>query len=230
METLEKTLREDFGLQLAVSSWLSDNADITTAAIGEKVSDAMHKAYQEKEAAFGKETLHKIEVVLMMRVLDTHWKEHLASMDHLRQGIGLRGFAQKNPKQEYKREAFRMFQIMLDTIRHSLASSLMKLNKEPELQPTQPLNEDAVNYQHQPLENNLPPNVPPPNAVNATLPAAAAASGAMPLPQDAVQPPPSSTQTLKPATVHRRHKKIGRNDPCFCGSGKKYKHCHGKRQ
>ncbi|MXX98820.1 MAG: hypothetical protein F4Y58_02795, partial [Gammaproteobacteria bacterium] len=165
--------------------------------------------------------------VLMMRVLDNHWKEHLANMDHLRQGIGLRSFAQKNPKQEYKREAFRMFQLMLDTVRYNLASNLMRLAKEPELKPTQPLDEDAINYQHRQPESNLPPMMPA-SDVNAMPPTANGGSDAMRPPQPAPSQPPRSMQSLKPATVRRTHKKLGRNDPCFCGSGKKYKHCHGK--
>ena len=226
IKTFEKTLDEEFGLQLGISDWVSGEADISTTAIREKVSDAMHATYQEKELAFGKETLYKIEVVLMMRVLDNHWKEHLANMDHLRQGIGLRSFAQKNPKQEYKREAFRMFQLMLDTVRHNLASSLMRLSKEPELKPEQPLSEDAIKYQHRQLENNLPPVIP--QSDTNTMPIPGTAGGAAPLPQNVARPPARSTQSLKPATIRRTHKKLGRNEPCHCGSGKKYKHCHGK--
>ena len=226
IKTLEKNLHEEFSLQLAISNWVSGEADISATVIREKVCDAMHETYQGKELAFGKETLYKIEVILMMRVLDNHWKEHLANMDHLRQGIGLRSFAQKNPKQEYKREAFRMFQLMLDTVRHSLASSLMRLNKEPELKPAQPLSEDAINYQHRQLENNLPPTLPQSDA-NA-MPIPGTADSLAPLPQNVARQPARSTQFLKPATVRRSHKKLGRNEPCHCGSGKKYKHCHGK--
>lgn len=226
IKALEKRLLEDFGLQITIAGETTDVSDISTAAIREKVCAAMHKAYQGKEAIFGKETLYKIEVILMMRVLDNHWKEHLANMDHLRQGIGLRSFAQKNPKQEYKREAFRMFQLMLDTVRHNLASNLVRINKEPELKPLQPLAEDAIDYRHQQPQSNLPPTVPQPDAVN---PMVAAAGGAMPSSQTlASQPPARSRQAVKPTTVRRSHKKLGRNEPCFCGSGKKYKHCHGK--
>ena len=227
IKTLEKTLAEEFGLQLAISNWDADDADLSTTAIREEVCAKINDTYQAKEAVFGKETLYKIELVLMMRVLDNHWKEHLANMDHLRQGIGLRSFAQKNPKQEYKREAFRMFQLMLDTVRYNLASNLMRLAKEPELKPTQPLDEDAINYQHRQPESNLPPMMPA-SDVNAMPPTANGGSDAMRPPQPAPSQPPRSMQSLKPATVRRTHKKLGRNDPCFCGSGKKYKHCHGK--
>ena len=226
IKTLEKTLSEEFGLQLAISRD-GDDADLSTTAIREEVCTKINDTYQAKEAVFGKETLYKIELVLMMRVLDNHWKEHLANMDHLRQGIGLRSFAQKNPKQEYKREAFRMFQLMLDTVRYNLASNLMRLAKEPELKPTQPLDEDTINYQHRQPESNLPPMMPAPD-INAMPPTANGGGGAMRQPQTPPSQPPRSMQSLKPATVRRTHKKLGRNDPCFCGSGKKYKHCHGK--
>lgn len=226
IETLEKNLHNEFGLQLAIATWVAGEADISTTVIREKVCDAMSEAYQAKETTFGKETLYKIEVIFMMRVLDNYWKEHLANMDHLRQGIGLRSFAQKNPKQEYKREAFRMFQLMLDTVRHNLASSLMRLNKEPELKPAQPLAEDAINYQHRQLENNLPPTLPQSGA--STMPIPGTADSTSPIPPNVNEQPTRNVQSLKPETIRRTHKKLGRNEPCYCGSGKKYKHCHGK--
>ena len=225
IKALEKNLSQEFGLELKFDASASSEIDISTTVIREKVCDTMLKIYEEKEAIFGQETLYKVEVILMMRVLDNYWKEHLANMDHLRQGIGLRSFAQKNPKQEYKREAFAMFQLMLNTVRHNLASSLMRLNKQPELKPAQSLNKDAINYQHQQPGNNLPPTVPQPGTANATAPMLAAASGITPMPSDNARPPPRSMQSLKPETIRRTHKKLGRNDPCHCGSGKKYKHC-----
>ena len=227
IKTLEKTLAGEFDLRSEISNQISDETDISPAAIREQVCDEMHKTYQAKEATLGKETLYKIEVILMMRVLDNHWKEHLANMDHLRQGIGLRSFAQKNPKQEYKREAFRMFQLMLDTVRYNLASTLMRLAKEPQLKPTPPPDEDAINYQHRQPESNLPPMIPTPD-VNAAQATANAGGGVMQPPQTAPSQPQRNMQSLKPETIRRTHKKLGRNDPCFCGSGKKYKHCHGK--
>ena len=225
IKALEKKLSEEFSLELEFGDPTSSETDISTTAIREKVCDTMLKAYKEKEAIFGQETLYKIEVILMMRVLDNYWKEHLANMDHLRQGIGLRGFAQKNPKQEYKREAFAMFQLMLDTIRHNLASSLMRLNKEPKLRPAQPPNEDVINYQHQQPKSNLPPTVSQPSAANVTAPMLGAAGGIASMPPDNARLPPRNMRSLKPETVRRTRKKLGRNDPCYCGSGKKYKHC-----
>ena len=118
-----------------------------------------------------------------------------------------------------------MFQLMLNTVRHNLASSLMRLNKQPELKPAQSPNEDAINYQHQQPGNNLPPTVPQPDAANATAPMLAAAGGIAPIPPDNARPSPRNMQSLKPETIRRTRKKLGRNDPCYCGSGKKYKHC-----
>ena len=225
IKALEKNLFQEFGLELKFDASASSEIDISTTVIREKVCDTMLKTYEQKETIFGQETLYKIEVILMMRVLDNYWKEHLANMDHLRQGIGLRSFAQKNPKQEYKREAFAMFQLMLNTVRHNLASSLMRLNKQPELKPAQSPNQDAINYQHQQPRSNLPPTVPQPGAANATAPMLAAAGGIAPIPPDNARPPPRNMQSLKPETIRRTRKKLGRNDPCYCGSGKKYKHC-----
>ncbi|MBC6414551.1 MAG: preprotein translocase subunit SecA [Chromatiales bacterium] len=219
VQALEQNLAKEFGLQLALNDWVSKQADISASAIREKVCDAMHETYQAKEDIFGNEALYRIEVVFMMRVLDNHWKEHLANMDHLRQGIGLRSFAQKNPKQEYKREAFRMFELMLDTVRYNLASALMRLVKEPEFQLTQASERNAIDYRHkQPKSILSPPLSAPDTRLKSDSP-----------PDVMQRQPQPGGQSFKPSTVRRTHKKLGRNEPCFCGSGKKYKHCcYGK--
>ena len=228
IKALEKKLSEEFDLQLSISDWSPGQTDISATTIREKVCAAINNSYQAKEAIFGKETLYKIEVVLMMRVLDNYWKEHLANMDHLRRGIGLRSFAQKNPKQEYKREAFSMFQLMLDTVRHNLASNLMKLSKEPRLQSQQTINKDAINYRHHQPENNLQPTLAAAN-INKPTPMSNTLSGVMPPSLSTEeQQPERSMQSFRPAPIRRTHKKLGRNELCFCGSGKKYKHCCGK--
>jgi len=218
---LERNLQAEFGLELAVSKWATEKDDVSATALCERVCDAMHKAYQEKETLLGTENLQRIEIILMLRILDHHWKEHLANMDHLRQGIGLRSFAQKNPKQEYKREAFKMFQNMLDTMRHTLVSALMRLNKVPAVELPRAAPGDAIHYQHQTPESHLSPNALGPAAVPL-------APRAFAPPQGKGARPAPPAPIAKPATVRREHKKLGRNAPCFCGSGKKYKHCHGK--
>jgi preprotein translocase subunit SecA len=138
---------------------------------------------------------------VMLQILDHHWKEHLAAMDYLRQGIGLRGYAQKDPKQEYKREAFEMFQQMLERIKHDVVSVLtrVQVRSEQELEVMEEQNQRQQDMQFQHAEAHNP------------LGAAEQAATA-----DKAQP------------YRREGRKIGRNEPCFCGSGKKYKHCHGR--
>lgn len=208
---LEQTFQQEFDLQVPVQTWFSDTPDLSASALREKVSNLAHATYQEKENIIDTPQLRMIEVMLMLKALDYHWKEHLANMDHLRQGIGLRSFAQKNPKQEYKREAFSMFESMLDTIRHDLVSNLMKLREPPITlaeRPPELLNNEDFSYQHQPTEDNF-------------------------YSQNSDSTPPTQLasplqQQAKPSPIKRKHAKLGRNEPCFCGSGKKYKHCHGR--
>ncbi len=147
----------------------------------------------------------------MLRQLDYHWKEHLAAMDHLRQGIGLRSYAQKNPKQEYKREAFEMFGAMLEQVKHDTISILarIRIQSEQELaeMAEQRRRREAMQFQH------------PQASALGQAPASAA-------------PPPGAAQQAAAAPVvtpfKRPTRKVGRNEPCPCGSGKKYKQCHGK--
>ncbi|HSG50520.1 MAG TPA: SEC-C metal-binding domain-containing protein, partial [Rheinheimera sp.] len=148
----------------------------------------------------GPQVLRQFEKAIMLQSLDTHWKEHLAAMDHLRQGINLRGYAQKNPKQEYKREAFELFSTMLENLKADVVGILsrvqVKASEDVEAVEQQRRKADAVphDYQHAEAEH-----------IGGEVPA-----GSMPGP------------------VFREHDKIGRNEPCPCGSGKKYKQCHGK--
>ena len=172
------------------------------------------KAYKKKEGTIGSELMRNVEKQVMLRQLDQHWKEHLAGMDHLRQGIGLRSYAQKNPKQEYKREAFEMFGAMLDQIKHDTISILsrIRIQTEQELDDTAERRRvaEAMRYQHaeaSALAGAQAPAQPPAGA-----------------PQGAAPPP----QAEPVATFVREGRKVGRNEPCPCGSGKKFKQCHGK--
>ena len=149
--------------------------------------------------------MRRLEKDIMLKVLDNRWKEHLAAMDYLRQGIGLRGYAQKNPKQEYKREAFSMFEQMLEQIKHEAVSLIARaelptLEEIKAMEAAQQVPED-IEFQHAQADDVLHPQ---------------AAQGQLPEDQPKQQP------------FKRSEKKIGRNDPCHCGSGKKFKHCHGK--
>ncbi len=215
---LETALARDFDLACPVASWLDENPDITRDTIRERIQQQADAAYRDKAAQIGAAQLRLLEDFCMLQILDHHWKEHLVRMDYLRQGISLRSFAQKNPKQEYKREAFQLFGDMFDTIRHEFVSRLMKLKLEeapPELTPrAAPEDELHLDFLHKPAADALHPQAQP-------GPQAAAGEAA---PEFPPPPPPRPAETQ---TVRREHPKIGRNDPCFCGSGKKYKRCHG---
>jgi preprotein translocase subunit SecA len=148
----------------------------------------------------------------MMQMLDTHWREHLAAMDYMRQGISLRSYAQKNPKQEYKREAFELFTAMLDRIRFDTVTLLQRLQVRSEEEVEREERERAARLSSQlQFQHAEPPPV-------SGSPEDAAALASAPL-QPAAQPAPASAQRELP--------KIGRNEPCPCGSGRKFKHCHG---
>ena len=157
--------------------------------------------------------MRTVEKQVMLRQLDLHWKEHLAGMDHLRQGIGLRSYAQKNPKQEYKREAFEMFGAMLEQVKHDTISILtrIRIQGEQELDDSEERRKaaEAMRFQHA-QASALGAGQQP------------AAPGGQP---DRAAPPP---QAPRPETFKREGRKVGRNEPCPCGSGKKFKQCHGK--
>lgn len=170
LEGLEKELLEVFGMRIPVREKLESNHELYEETLVEEIHQETRAMYDTKRERLGNELITSIEKDVMLSVLDSNWKDHLAAMDYLRQGIGLRGYAQKNPKQEYKKEAFNMFSAMLDSIKRDVISILARLDVDqilaPVVEPTEPL---------------VPPGT-----------------------------------------------KIRRNDPCPCGSGKKYKHCHGK--
>jgi len=198
---LETVLASDYDLRAGVASWLKEEPEISDEAIRERVRQLALKAYEAKVGLVGGELFHKFERDLMLQTLDQHWREHLAALDHLRQGIHLRGYAQKNPKQEYKREAFELFSDMLDHIKQDVVKMVLKVQVRSQ-QDVEAVEEapavSNVRYQHAGYEEAL---------------AAAAAD-----PQTALAAPPFA----------RAGPKVGRNDPCPCGSGKKYKHCHGR--
>jgi preprotein translocase subunit SecA len=153
----------------------------------------------------------------MLQQLDSHWREHIAAMDYLRQGIHLRGYAQKNPKQEYKREAFEMFTTMLDQVKRDVISILsrVQLRSEEDVEAVNRERSDASQMQFQHAQPN--------SAVAAQPQAQAAAAGAG---GQMIRRQPAPQQPKTPFV--REHPKVGRNEPCPCGSGKKYKQCHGK--
>ncbi|MGP9799999.1 preprotein translocase subunit SecA [Rheinheimera sp. NSM] len=197
---LEQRLKADFNLELTIVQWLADDKKLFEEKLRERIQQEVEQAYANKEQMVGPQVLRQFEKAIMLQSLDTHWKEHLAAMDHLRQGINLRGYAQKNPKQEYKREAFELFSAMLETLKVDVVGILSRVQvraaEDVEAVEQQRRKADAVphDYQHAEAEH-----------VGGEVPA------------DAPRGP-----------VFREQDKIGRNDACPCGSGKKYKQCHGK--
>ncbi|MVW71767.1 preprotein translocase subunit SecA [Bordetella sp. 15P40C-2] len=200
---LEKTLAADWHLVLPLSDMLEKEASLTDEDILTRVATAVREVYAGKIALVGDEPWAQFERSIMLQAIDTHWREHLSSLDHLRQGIHLRGYAQKNPKQEYKREAFELFSNMLDRIRDDVVRVLMTVRvqspeqvEQAEAQANQSQVEN-VQYHHSDYDEALAQ-------------------------ADANQ----QGQAQEPA--RNAMPKVGRNDPCPCGSGKKYKQCHGK--
>lgn len=204
IQGLENQIQQDFNLHLPIQSWLEADESLHEETLKEKIKATFEDAYAEKEATIGEETLRDAEKGIMLQILDMQWKDHLAAMDHLRQGIQLRGYAQKNPAQEFKRESFNMFTELLEKIKYDFISTLFKIEAaSPEMieQAQHDMAAPSLNFSHQ--EFHAMDAAPVDEAVLA----------------DGEEP-------AKPYV--RNAPKIGRNDPCYCGSGKKFKQCHGK--
>ncbi|ATN67732.1 preprotein translocase subunit SecA [Coxiella burnetii] len=201
---LEKQIREDFGLALPIAQWLEKDETLHEETLHKRIIHEITKAYKAKEAKADPKAIREVEKTLMLQLLDHHWKEHLAAMDHLRQGIHLRGYAQKNPAQEYKRESFELFTQMLKRIKYELAATLSKLEIATEEQVAQ----------QQRLYQQSAPDLQYHHAEMTAL---------QPEKEVAVAEQEEATQPFV-----RSQPKVGRNESCPCGSGKKYKQCHGK--
>jgi len=187
---LEHKLQNDYGITLDLAKWIGDNDQITDVMVHEKVAKAINEFYDAKRKSVGSEVIQQIEKSILLSTLDSHWKDHLAAMDHLRQGIHLRGYAQKNPKQEYKKEAFNLFSSMLDSLKHHVISALCLIQIQQE--------EDAsILEQERRQQGDM-------NFIHKNI------------------------EQEQAEIMGETQEKIGRNQPCPCGSGKKYKHCHGK--
>lgn len=188
---LDKVLENDFDLKLNLKGWLEEDHSRYVTDVREHVLKDANKAYAEKVRRVGDETMHQFEKSIMLQVRDSHWKDHLAAMDHLRQGIHLRGYAQKNPKQEYKRESFELFSTMLSEVDYEAISLLSKIQIQ------EPSEIEAMEAEER--------SVAPPGA-------------ALHFQHGAIN---------SFASQEIEYPKVGRNEPCPCRSGKKYKHCHG---
>ena len=203
---LEIALHADFGVTLPVQKWLDADKNLFEEPLRERILEAIKADYEAKAADIGP-NMRSFEKQITLQILDTFWKEHLGQMESLRQGIGLRGYGGKNPKQEYKREAFNLFEELLHNIQMEVIKflSLVRIRKEQEV--------DAIEKQRQAEDANLRRSQVHAEARSATAP------------PDAQDAPPAREQQ---APVTRSGPKVGRNDPCPCGSGQKYKQCHGK--
>ena len=215
-EGLANTFESDFAMQIDVPGWLRVDAKMNEDQIRERCVREMQEAYEQKVESIGEPLMRLVEKEVMLKQLDFHWKEHLGAMDYLRQGIGLRGYAQKNPKQEYKREAFEMFGEMLEQVKHDTISILSRIRIRSE-DDVQRMEEErrraqALKFKH---DEATALGQPPPQ----------------PLPQQAQQPGMQAQQPAQAPPAEpfvREGRKVGRNEPCPCGSGKKFKQCHGK--
>ncbi len=201
---LEKALEGDFGIRAPLQQWLSEDDEISHEALREKVLTKVDEHFAAKEEATGSEVMRQFEKALVLNVLDQQWKDHLSNMDHLRQGIHLRGYAQKQPKQEYKRESFGMFSEMLDSLKREVMKLLSRVQIRTE-EDVEAVDENRrspqqMEYQHAQASAMQAGNAPGPQAQ-----------------ADAKQQP-----------FERDGRKVGRNEPCPCGSGKKFKQCHGQ--
>ena len=195
---LGKALAAEYQLDLPLVQWLEQDKKLDENGLRERALQAAQQQYQAKVERVGAEVMHQYERIVMLQSLDTHWREHLAALDHLRQGIHLRGYAQKNPKQEYKREAFELFSAMLEAIKRDVTQMLMnvQIRSEQDVEAAEaPQMPENVQYHHSDYEE----------ALGQTGESAAERQPFM-----------------------RASEKVGRNDPCPCGSGRKYKQCHGK--
>ena len=217
---LEEVLRNEWQLDLAIQEMINESSSIDADEILEAVLAAADEAYEQKVALVGRESFSAFERSVMLQTLDRSWREHLAALDHLRQGIHLRGYAQKNPKQEYKREAFELFAAMLEAVKLEVTRIVMNV----QIQSPQQLEEAAEQIEEQGhhLENVEFRHAEFAEADTAPAPAAAA-----PVAADAAAAMVGAAMSHTPP-VGNDLPKVGRNDPCPCGSGKKYKLCHGK--
>jgi preprotein translocase subunit SecA len=186
---LEERIKGELTLELPLAKWLEEDRKLHEETLREKILATVETSYAEKEEQVGEDVLRQFEKAVMLQSLDSHWKEHLAAMDHLRQGIHLRGYAQKNPKQEFKRESFELFGELLESLKYDVISILSKVQIRAES------DVEAVEEQHRKAED---------------------------------VPKEYTHESASGVSDQEKLPRVGRNEPCPCGSGKKYKQCHGK--
>jgi preprotein translocase subunit SecA len=213
IDGLVQAIGRDFAVGVDVKDWMAKDENMNEEDLRKRILAEIDQAYEAKVQTYGAPVVRHLEKAIMLQQLDSHWREHLAAMDYLRQGIHLRSYAQKNPKQEYKREAFELFTSMLDRIKHDTVSLLsrMQLRTQEEIDAEEAERqrrlEQAMQFQHAPPQQLAAPQQ-----------------------DEALQQDFDDANRAGPTPVTqfvRDAKKVGRNESCPCGSGKKYKHCHG---
>jgi len=206
---LEQSLEGEFGVKLPVQQWLDEDNTLYEESLRERILAELEKAYEAKCEQVG-DNMRLFEKQITLQILDTLWKEHLGQMDSLRQGIGLRGYGGKNPKQEYKREAFALFEELLSNLQHEVIKfiSLVQIKQ----------NESADAIEQQRLQEQQKQQT---TQVHREASAIASQEGE----QDGAA---LADEQAQQTPYQRQGQKVGRNDPCPCGSGKKFKQCHGK--
>ena len=237
IDGLVEAIQRDFGQELPIQQWLDEEKTLDEEGLRERIAAQLKQAYEQKREEAGADVLAQIEKAVLLQVLDSLWREHLASMDYLRKGIHLRGYAQKDPKNEYKREAFEMFNDMLTRLKHETVTVLARGRVRAEA------TEEAREERRKQMENLDFQHAEASSAADQAVAAAAAAQQ-----QPGAEAPDPAEQAARanlpgsdapparepgdgdqrPETFVRNERKIGRNEPCPCGSGKKFKHCHGR--
>ncbi|MCV2503770.1 MAG: SEC-C metal-binding domain-containing protein, partial [Neisseriaceae bacterium] len=212
---LEKELKSEFDLDIDINQWLQEDKYLDDEKIKQRLLEIIEQDYNQKRDMIGHEAMTNFERQIMLTVLDQNWREHLSIMDHLRQGIGLRGYGQKNPKQEYKREAFVLFEDLLDTIKLNIAKYLIAVKINP-----QPADEEI---EHVDTLSEAQTDTSPAEMLSGKLSRPEVSD----LSTDTENDPNMNLDAVL-AAVERGEIYIGRNDPCPCGSGERFKDCHGK--
>lgn len=230
---LSTALGDAFGGRWPIGKWLDDDESLHEESLRRRIAEELARDYSQKEQLIGAETMRQIEKTVMLQTLDAQWKDHLAQMDYLRQGIHLRGYAQRNPKQEYKREAFEMFSAMLASIRQEVVRTLSRLQVQlpedqlPTLGSAAPPSASEFEFKHEVFRGlagaeQARREVPADRRLAATRSQRSVAEGADVGNGAVVGNGPEAQPYV------REGRKVGRNEPCPCGSGKKYKQCHGR--
>jgi preprotein translocase subunit SecA len=221
-EGLQQALESELGLRFNVAHFLSDNEEAGEAELREAIVQQSQEQYAAKVAEYGENVMREVERQIMLRQLDINWREHIAALDYLRMYVHLRAFAQRNPKQEYKREAFEMFSEMLDRVKRDTVGILSRIQlRRPDdvdaMAP--PPTPTGLQFRHAEAPDLTRADAGPPPAAPERPPAPAAVPGS-------AMPGRGAPQPAEPFV--RSERKLGRNEPCHCGSGKKFKQCHGK--